>query len=238
MARFGWCGVVPGSGPGRGPGGRVPNENIEAPPPRAVPGAFAALSRGVLPLSPPPPSPAGGRGGARLVWGWSRFVPAGPVLLGWRRGALIKGGGPVPRSDLGKTRQGSLYPARGAFRGYQLRYQKLGLDRIERTCYYDKARLVPPLRGPTSWVVRGIGEKKLSFWTASFFALSLRAAAPRFPRVRAARPWAKSPPTPPGFSRLDKPENCQLGFVPMTGNVSNRADTYIPACDRCKLVLT
>lgn len=74
-------------------------------------------------LFPPRPLPPLGEGGARgWLWGWSRFVAAGPVLLGWRRGALIKGGGPVPRSDLGKTRQGSLYPARGAFRGYQLRY--------------------------------------------------------------------------------------------------------------------
>lgn len=188
------------------------------------------------PSFPPAPFPRWGKGGREAGFG------AGPVLsrrvrsFGVSAGALVtKGGGPVPRSDLGKTRQGSRYPALGAFRGYQLRYQKLGLDRIERTCYYDRARLVPPLRGPTSWVVRGIGEEKLSFWAASFFALSLRAAAPRFPRVRAARPWAKSPPTPPGFSRLDKPENCQLGFVPMAGNVSNRADTYYPACDWCLL---
>lgn len=53
-----------------------------------------------------------------------------------------------PRSDLGKTRQTTFYPARGAYRGYQLRYGNFPLDKTKQTCYYTSARLVPPLLGP------------------------------------------------------------------------------------------
>lgn len=133
-------------------GGRGARWGAQVAPP-AVPRARLVsllLSRGVLPLSPPPPSPAGGRGGARLVRGWDRS----------------------------RRRPSALHASSRAGAGAQVNKGRLPrnfrLDKSERTCYYTGARLVSGPWAPAFEQSVTLGESVVRKGGAFFGPFSAR----------------------------------------------------------------
>ncbi len=130
--------------------GRGREDGTDGPAPARARLVSLLLSRGVLPLSPPPPSPAGGRGGARLVRGWDRS----------------------------RRRPSALHASSRAGAGAQVNKGRLPrnfrLDKSERTCYYTGARLVSGPWAPAFEQSVTLGESVVRKGGAFFGPFSAR----------------------------------------------------------------
>lgn len=176
--------LMPGGGGGASPApGWVifrpcPPLHSPAPPPQpGTMGLGASFAAAVIvrasPPFPPAPSPRWGEGGREAGEGLLPCSPRPSALLcigSWARGAGGQGWGQVLPLTWERPARGARKPPTAGFRGYQLRYQKLGLDKPERTCYYVHARLVSALRGPAFWQSMTLGKRSRSSERLLFFA--------------------------------------------------------------------
>ena len=121
-------------------------------------------------------------------------------------------------SDLGKTRQGSQAAPNNLIPWLPAPLSKLGVDKIERTCYYVHARLVSPLRGPAFWQSVTLGEKIVRKGDL-FFALPGGSMSAIFHASLSALPGQKPSRRRASHPQLDKPENCQLRFANWRGRL-------------------
>lgn len=148
--------------------GRGREDGTDGPAPARARLVSLLLSRGVLPLSPPPPSPAGGRGSARLVRGWASSHRRPSALHASSR---VGAGAQVNKGRLPRN---------------------FKLDKSERTCYYTGARLVSGPWAPAFEQSVTLGERSRSSERLLFLSWPPGICAPvipgHFPRPRAGKP--------------------------------------------------